>query len=692
MKDNEKYIFITDADQNIILEKDYLTELERTVLLNDLEKLNLLISRGETIYLENKICNGYLERKYKLCQHKCLKHICHKTALYYAFLVNFNILKQIYHFFKKDSDKYNDIIKYIENSLCGCDLTYSFQNYYSSSHFNLINISKKIIELMNIPEISTKNYVTNITGVECLYKINNICDDIDDIYHKYQINTKILKILLNQQYFEIFRYHLMNSSSENNSHNIVHEIYNDTMSNINYVNPHNNKTILTLTLSHIDNDNLVDILIEKGCIIPDNVNTVLKECLDLGFYKSVKTLIKKISSEQLFNPFCLFREILLNTKIIDFEKLEMIKIIEDKQNIKINDKLIFDILKSSISFKCLTLLLNNPNLHDAIDQNVITYCIQLKKHMELDLLLKYGRHNLVNGEDIHQIPIFVFFRETLSDNVDNLNILGTLLRFNPKLDILNTSNESPLIISTKQNRIESTQLLLSRGANPFLRDSNHDNCLHIAINNNYDQLVEVLSKYKSEGVYLVNEPTKQMTSCLTICLKSKNVSKYYKYLLHSEGINLNYIDSESKNVVYHVVSNKELSESIKEQLITMLLDKNINLKEICNNDRNILLTCIERDFFNIVRLIINKLVELKEITIDDIDIISALKNNKIKNHHLKNMYSPAISYLRQNMYKLTSKNVYVKNINIKNVLCVTYIFMIMFLILGIIEKKIIVKN
>jgi len=73
-------------------------------------------------------------------------------------------------------------------------------------------------------------------------------------------------------------------------------------------------------------------LIEKGCIIPDNVNTVLKECLDLGFYKSVKTLIKKISSEQLFNPFCLFREILLNTKIIDFEKLEMIKIIEDKQN------------------------------------------------------------------------------------------------------------------------------------------------------------------------------------------------------------------------------------------------------------------------------------------------------------------------------------------------------------------------
>lgn len=708
--DNHLNIILSEEDFNLILEKDYLTELERSVLNNDLEKIKLLISRGETIYSTTKLCNGYLDRKYKNPHSKCLKNICCKTALYYAFIINYYILKHIYHYFKKYKENFsesNKIINELEECSCGCECSYTFNLYYTSSSFIFFNLSKKIPEIIshilnqdqsNKPDNKFQSFNFNIKNMECLHNKTSANDNelsLISMYEKYEINNKIINILLNQQSFEIYKFYLLNNLD---IYHQIDNIYKDSETNINYVNPHDNKTILTLTLLFIDNDKLINMLLEKGANIPENINSIIKDCLDLGFYKSVKILIRKIKVEHLYLPFCLFREILQNNKIHEEEKLEMMKIIEERQNVNLTNKLLVDILKSQISLKCFNIIINNNKFCDTIDQSVISYCIQIKKFMELDLLLKNGRQSLINGEDLHQIPLFIYLKETFSDDSENLNILNTLLRFNPKLDILNALNESPLIIATKNNRKDSVLLLLNRGANPFLRDNNFDNCLHIAIKNNYHELVEILCKYKSEGVYLVNEPTNDMFSCLTLCLNSKEPIKYFKYLINTEGINLNYIDSNNKNILFYIIAHKELTDEIKNNLTILLLEKNINLREICNNDKNILLMCIEKDLFQIVKLIINKLIECKEIIIDDDDIISALKNNKINNHHLKNIYSPAISYLRQNMFKLKLNNNQLnKNdskitlqdmINIKNNIYITILFMLIFLVLGLLEKNI----
>ena len=70
---------ISESDFNIILEKDYLSELERSVISNDYNKILLLLAKGSNIYILNKnnLCNGYLFRKYRQ-EHKCIKNICFK--------------------------------------------------------------------------------------------------------------------------------------------------------------------------------------------------------------------------------------------------------------------------------------------------------------------------------------------------------------------------------------------------------------------------------------------------------------------------------------------------------------------------------------------------------------------------------------------------------------------------------------
>lgn len=715
--DNSSNIFFNDEDFNYILDKDYLTELERSVLGNDYDKLKLLISRGDTIFSQKKLCNGYLERKYKVPHSKCLKNICYKTAVYYAYLINHNILRYIYVILKHENNtKYMDLINEFNSGSCGCELQNTFFISYNSNYLNHINQSKLLLDYINghkldndcdtIDMCKNSNINIDILTLHCLFNNENLNGDTNsvDIMPKlgyiYDTNIKIINLLLNQQSYEIYKYYLVNKQD---LYNHLDNMYLDSYVDINYINLSENKNILTLSLLNFDDDKIITKLLEKKCIIPKNINLILKECLDNGFHKTVKLLLKKIQNDHLYNPICLYTEILQNNKINDEEKLEMMKIIEDKQNVFVSNKLLIEIIKSSISFKCLTLLLHNNSFNTNIDQGVITFCIQIKKYLELDLLLKYGRTSLINGEDLHQIPLFIYLKETKDDDVDSLNILNTILRFEPKLDIFNALNESPLIIATKNNRKETALLLLSRGANPFLRDNNNENCLHISIKHNYDSLSELLCKYKSEGIYLVNEPTDDMKSCIFLSINTNNPLKYFNYLISVEGINLNYCDKYSKNILSYIISNNIIDNSIKISMIKLLLDKNINLKDIFDVDKTILSSCIEKDLYIIVEMIINKLIENKEIIVNDTDILSAIKNNKINNQHLKNIYSPAISYLRQNIFRIKRESC--ENLNleksrsdsksteseeivmIRKKITVHILFMILFLVLGLVEKN-----
>lgn len=670
-------IILNDTDFNYILEKDYLTELERSVLSNDLDKIKFLISRGETIYSFNKLCNGYLDRKYKINHTKCIKNICYKTALYYAFFINHNITRYIFNFVNNQ----------IEFS-CGCELLNHFFESYNSNSYQFSFKSNFLSE--HFKSFNLDNYCDvniDMLTFECLFKKINLSinsDYLPKLSNIYNTNIKIINLLLNQQAYELYKYYLLNNNDIFNKLNII---YDDSLIDINYYNLNENKNILMLTLINNDDDKIISRLLEKGCDIPNNINNILKDCLNLCHYKSVKLLLRRINNEQLYNPYCLFTEILQNSKIIDEEKIEMMKIIEEKQNVSITNKLLIDILKSTISLKCLTLLVNNNSFSENIDQSVITFCIQIKKSHELDLLLKFGRKLLINGEDLHQIPLFIYLRETKIDDDESLNILNTILRFEPKLDIFNELNESPLIVATKNNRKETVSLLINRGSNPFLRDNHNDNCLHIAIKNNYELLTELLCTYKSQGIYLVNEPTIDMKSCLTLTLECNNPFIYFKYLVSVDGINLNYCDADNKSVIYYIISSN-INNDLKINICKILFEKNINIKEILETDKNLLSNCIAGDQYVIIEMLINKLIQQKDILIDDQDIISAIRNNKINNYHLKNIYSPAISYLRQNIFKIKKEKLILNDelVMLRKKMFVYILFMIWFLVLGFIEK------
>lgn len=672
---------LNDDDFDNILNINYITELEKSVLNNDYERIKTLLLEGETIYNKNKLCNSYLNKKYKLFHTNCIKKICYKTALYYAFLINYNILKYLYDNFKTN-DKYNHLVEYINSFTCGCEYINQHHDFYDSTFFNFKNIYHKIANL-DIENGLFSNDI-DIINIDCLFNNRTTIYNLYQVFHLYKINSKIILLLLNQQYYEYYKYHLYNTSNIDIIIQNINYFKDDTLADINYINTHDNKNIFTLTILHGDNDNIINILLNNNCEIPNDINHILKECLKLGHYNTLKLLLTKVKIDNLCLPNCLFTLILQDEKIDDENKLDMLKIIEDRKNMNITDKLLIEILKVSVSRKCLNIISNNPSFSNNIDQNVITFAIESKKYDELDLLLKYGNKQLINGQDDEQIPLFVYLKETDSDDNESLNILKVLLRYEPNLNVIQ-NNETPLIMATKKNRIDSVILLLNRGANSFLRDNNNENCLHIAIKNNYIDLVKLLSKQKSEGIYLVNEPSYDMKSCLNLILEYNHSIELFKYLVSIEGINLNYLDFNNKNIIYNIIMNENMIERRKNLLIALLLEKNINIKDMCS-DKNVLNYCIKNNYFYILENIINKLIEIREINIIESDIITAIKNNKIDNVHLQNVYFPAISFLRQNhIYYLNNKK--------KNVYTISFIYLIMIcLVLAIIEKKNITKK
>jgi hypothetical protein len=198
---------------------------------------------------------------------------------------------------------------------------------------------------------------------------------------------------------------------------------------------------------------------------------------------------------------------------------------------------------------------------------------------------------------------------------------------------------------------------------------------------------------------------------LMLCIESKIPEKLFRILTKIDGINLEYYDTNGMNVLNYIIDSKVLKEDIKYNLVEILIANDINLLEANKVDsKPIVVKAVENDLFNIVVLIMNKLINKAEIQVGDDDIIRYIKygtSNKItvKDTTRPNFYPLVIMYLKQNMHKLNVKKYednkrtlidIIKmqdrnNINIEHCL-VKWLFMTMVMILGIIEKHYMKNN
>jgi hypothetical protein len=670
---------IQDLDFEIIPNKDNLTELERTILINDYDKTVNLISRGATIY-NNMLCNGYLNRKYNYSHTKCITNICCRNAVFYALYINICIVKHIYQILLNLSIKSSDndidiekIINIIRTCDCGCKSMYRYKSYYDSNYFDF----KKISQSMNLDQyIQNKNdtsLFTNILEFKCLHQTfpvnnddyNTSFNELIKLYNSYLSSVKIVNLLLNQQAYETYKYHLKLKSSD--IINEINKLYDDDYISIDYINQCEKKSVLLLTLIQPDEDNdkLIESLIGKATltsieVLPENINELLIKVLSYNHFRTFNTIIKYCTYNNLTVPSNILINIIQHNKMSEEYKITAINLLMEK-NITIDTIIINEALKSELSLKILELISKNSSFSNQITQNIISYAIKNNKVDELNMLLTLGRKSLIDGENTHQPPLITFLNETKEDTDITLQILNTLLHHGPNLEIMDTNGNTTLLLATKKGRYYTVEKLIERGADAFVKDKYGDNVLHLAIKQNNLAIVKIVSCCKSNGLYLVNETDKYMRTPLLLALTVENSINIIEHLVRVEEINLNYYDEQGMNIMHHILSNINIDNTIKYKLFEILMDSNISLTDVNLIDsKPIVIKAVDNDMFHIVVMIMNKLIKLGDINIGDDDIINAIKTDKTKNMIVKsnkpNFYSLVILYLKQNLHRIAIKD------------------------------------
>jgi ankyrin repeat protein len=217
---------------------------------------------------------------------------------------------------------------------------------------------------------------------------------------------------------------------------------------------------------------------------------------------------------------------------------------------------------------------------------------------------------------------------------------------------------TPLMMAIDKNKLVAFELLIKYGANPFtyIRGLN---TLHYAIGCNRFELVTLIKDYVSNNKYLINELTTEVDKrhSLFLAVKTNDPIKMTDLLLQNDNITFNHTLLDGSNILYHILMSK-IKISIKNNLFKRYIQYDIDLINHVDNTP-LVVYAVENNLYDIVVMIINKLILTQEITItgftkldnDIVKIISITPQKKLqiiaKNKNGPNYYSLVLGYLRQ---------------------------------------------
>jgi hypothetical protein len=739
MSKNNKIIdIINDINlyhDNKIICQEYLNILEKAIQNNYISIIKESFMGGETIYYKNIICNGWYQKRYDIHPTKCHDYICHKTSVYYSLWFNsyyyskifsliieilnespilwFNINNIIDNREKKIKNLsylLKELYEFIININCPCEIINNYSSFYNHKHMNFENVEKFMISkfpeiLQNMENIYgygtsshdeellivcyknniKKTYVyedNNNTDNSSCQSVRNKLELIRQMWNKYKINCEIVKIMFNQQSYEYYKHHLKTKFFQLS--NIIDDLISNPYIDINYSLHGNN--IFGLTILEQNRPELTNKLINLGAKIPHQLcfDDIIKKC-DIT---NVKEIIKHYKEEYFGNIRDTIDIIIGYKNMLSCDKIEIVEILNKRCILENINDIIQIFLKHDLSYNFIEKIYQNKNIMKNISSYDIYLCIKYTKQQELEMILKFNP-NLSNNLYNNKYPLFHYISELTEDIPGALDILKILLLYKADVNMANINNETPLLIAIKNKFIKSFSMMLKFGGNPFIKDKNGLNSFHYSIKNNCINIIKSLLKYETEinniKEKIINIPTQNNVSPLMISMENIYASEITNILLSEHSINYNFKLEGGDNLLFYLLE-LNISETCKNNLFSLYLKKYMDLLTPSKKSmKPLVVEAVEKNYYNIVIMIMNKLLELDEIQFlgfDNIkDIRFLLKNNKIgeiivKNQNFPNFYSLVMVYLQNNKsYNITlNKKIPINKNNITNGITVLILY------------------
>lgn len=734
---------INSYSNNKKLNQDFLSTLEKSITNNYISVVKESFITGETIYKNDIICNGFYQKKINNHPLKCHQKICYKTTMYYSLWLNtyyysnifftiieilnncpslwFNLneatdtrekkfkqlsfsLKKLYDFIitiecscyciedfidiydhtKMNFGKVESFMtKYFEDIIKQLENVYSFGEYNKEDNFDML-CHKKYIGKLYL-------YDHNIHDKSNLQEIRNKLEYIRQNWINYKTNCEIVKLLFNQQAFEYYKHHLKTKFFK--LQNIIDKISQNPYIDINYSLNGNN--IFGITILEQNHPELTNKLIKLNAKIPSQLSfdDIIHNC-DIT---NVKEIIKNYREDYFGDIKNLIKSIISYEHMMSGDKIEIIEILNKRKILEKVDNVIGIFLEHNLSYGFIEKIYENQNIIKQISIIEIYLCIKYLKPRELSMILKF-RNELVNQKYNNKEPLFHYFDELTEDIPTSIEIMKTLLLNKANPNIQNENGQTPLIISIKTKSYKTFQILLKFLADPFIYDENMFNAFHHAINSNNLKMIQSLINFvnqKNEKIINV-----QNNMCpLILAMNSVNPINITRLLLNEDGIDYKYKTEYGDNLLFYIL-NLKTTPSIKYHLFTLFIKFDINLIEPSKiTHKPLVVEAVEKNYYDIVIMIINKLLQIGEIRFDgfdnikDINIIlkeCIIPSVFIRNDQFPNFYSLVLVYLnsnKSNKIQIQCENEIYIEVEIDREIVINGIFLIIICVLMIFAYK-----
>lgn len=718
-----------DQQNNYEINYGTLSEVSRWVIDNNYQSVYQHLTSGGTNYEKDSLCNGFYNRVLESHPKNCHSFICYKTPTYYALWYNYIIYTQIFkniieildnvfelRFCLNDeednrneqisntSKKIEKIYRFFIQLPCICNDN-NFNKFYGSESFCFYEIyqnKEKIndcienLKLLYGSNVEISNYITKKTechkkflGEQYIYnpksqerlkdrkKIQENIKKLEKLKEEYETNVKIVKLLINQQYYEYFVYHIINNPIK--IEKVVDILENDPIIEISYKNKNEGLNILGATVKFTKDVSIVKRLTNLGADIPEDMDIsdiieneniiVLKNILNHTDKEKIKEKIEKITNK------------LLNFQSIrDIDRIELIEILSNRGILEKNLNILNEVIKHSLSYDILIKILERNRIINMIDLTIITEIIKLGKGRDLDLMLK-KRMDLINPTEWDENLFNLYLNNTNVDDYDNINILISILENGANTNIKDDNNNPILSLFINYGRIDSTLKLLDYGADPFIYDNNGNNSFHNSIINGELEIIRYMVNKHFCSNKLVNTRNKKNIPPLELSVKSIHPLASTFIILKSEKCDTNIKTSTNVPIIHYIIDTQHIYSPLKTEILKLFIQKGADLTVQDENRSSIVIKALEKKMINLTIAIINKLIKDEIVKVDnfsgDIDNIEELLIDNINfelsgTGKVSDNYFPLIS----NQLKTNYKNFLEDNKkNIKTIMEISFIFL-----------------